>query len=334
MELKDYFSKEIKTPDTTDSLKLYYSECSRYRLLKPEEEKNLIKEYQEKNDPDAFDILVGANQGLVQNIIAKYKNRGLDDLELINAGNIGLMEAIKTFDLSQGNKLSTYAWRLISQSITKALCEMSKSIKIPTLTNQKLIKMHRIEDELTKVLYRKPSDEEIVIRWNQILEEKEEEMTINELEQLKTCEEIASNTDYLNSVVKRMKRADLSLYDVVANENAIDPILYGEKIDLKIRINKAIDETKFYKLEKSNKRARLIIRLRYGIFNDEVIYFLNKKGIDTTPRPMTFKKVGELLDTKTQCIQQTERKVKSILYEVLKEDEGYQKRIGKKKDNH
>ena len=113
-----------------DSIKTYFSEINKFKLLKPEEEKNLAKRIA-KGDKNARKAMIEANLRLVVNIAKRYLNRGLTFQDLISEGNIGLMRAVERFRAVKGCKFSTYATYWIRQRIERALADQSDVVRLP-----------------------------------------------------------------------------------------------------------------------------------------------------------------------------------------------------------
>lgn len=143
-----------------DSLQVYMQSISKTPLLKPEEEIALAERIK-KGDRAARDQMIAANLRLVVKIAYQYNNFGLQLLDLISEGNIGLIKAVERFDPSKGGKLSTYAAWWIKQSIKRALANQSKTIRLPVHLVDRIAAMRKIITQLTDELDREPSDEEI-----------------------------------------------------------------------------------------------------------------------------------------------------------------------------
>ncbi|MDR0331248.1 MAG: RNA polymerase sigma factor RpoD/SigA [Chitinispirillales bacterium] len=109
---------------------LYFRDIKRYRVLNEQEERELIKQVQLR-DEEAVQKLITANQRFVVSIAQRYRGRGLSFLELINEGNIGLLKAAKRFDMGNNVKFISYAVWWIRQSIQQALFEQSGTVRIP-----------------------------------------------------------------------------------------------------------------------------------------------------------------------------------------------------------
>ncbi len=174
-----------------DTISLYFKEMSRVPLLSREEEIELAKQLkrgQESrrqlarngHDPQersrlehlikigerARRHLIKANTRLVVSIAKKYRGHGVPFLDLIQEGNLGLMRAIDKFDYRRGNKLSTYATWWIRQSISRALAEQGRNIRIPIHMSDRIRKLYQAAQRLEQQQGRKPTPEEIAEEMN------------------------------------------------------------------------------------------------------------------------------------------------------------------------
>lgn len=165
--------KSVETPkvqeslgsvNADDSVKIYLRQIGKIPLLTTEEELELAKKIQEKNDRFAKDLLVNANLRLVVSIAKKYIGRGLSFLDLIQEGNVGLIKAAGRFDYSKGYKFSTYATWWIQQSITRAIADKARIIRLPIHMIDSISKIRKATLDLTSELGRTPTKQEIAYR--------------------------------------------------------------------------------------------------------------------------------------------------------------------------
>ena len=145
---------------TDDAVRLYLDSIGRVALLTRESEVRLAKRV-EQNDMAAKSALIEANLRLVVSVAKKYQGKGLTLLDLIQEGNMGLIRAVEKFDWRRGFKFSTYAVWWIRQSMTRALAEQSRTIRIPVHMVDRLNKVSRARRELAQELEREPTPEEI-----------------------------------------------------------------------------------------------------------------------------------------------------------------------------
>jgi RNA polymerase primary sigma factor len=169
-----------------DSVGLYFREMGQQQLLSAEEEVQLAKEIEagreaediltvEELDFDDLDEgerikaigeaarahLIRANTRLVVSIAKKYRGRGLQFLDLIQEGNVGLMKAVEKYDYRRGNRFSTYATWWIRQAVTRALANHGRTIRIPAHLGGRISKLYQVAQELEQELGRQPTAEEI-----------------------------------------------------------------------------------------------------------------------------------------------------------------------------
>ena len=143
--------KTLNNRDQKDSYMQYLSDIARYPLLTREQETILLKKSAEGNKA-ALDMLVNANLRFVVNIANLYKGRGLDIMELINEGNMGLIEAARRFDRSQNIKFISYAVWWIRQNITRALSEKGRMIRISAEKELMLSRFNRHAKDVHQVV--------------------------------------------------------------------------------------------------------------------------------------------------------------------------------------
>lgn len=143
-----------------NSLKQFFKEMNEAELLSPEEEKELCEEIK-KGNIAAKKKLVESNLRLVVSVAKHYQNCGLSFEDLIQEGSIGLMKAADKFDLSKGFRFSTFAPWWIRQSISRAIADQGRTIRIPVHITENINKVKKSERELLTKLGRNPTDKEI-----------------------------------------------------------------------------------------------------------------------------------------------------------------------------
>ncbi|MEK7140545.1 MAG: sigma-70 family RNA polymerase sigma factor, partial [Patescibacteria group bacterium] len=145
-----------------DSIQMYLKEIGQYPLIHASEEKELARRI-ERGDVEAKNLLARANLRLVVSIAKKYVGRSanLTLLDLIQEGNLGLFKAVEKFDWTKGYKFSTYATWWVRQSITRALADQSRTIRIPVHMVETISKYKQTHRRLSQDLGREPLAEEI-----------------------------------------------------------------------------------------------------------------------------------------------------------------------------
>ena len=238
------FNNNINVP-IDDSVKLYLKEIGRVQLLTPLDELE-ISRIIIKNGPGAETAkrkLIQANLRLVVSIAKRYLGRGLNFLDLIQEGNIGLMKAAEKFDGERGFKFSTYATWWLKQAITRAVADKAHTIRVPVHMVENLYKLKKISNDLTAQLNRKPTDDELASAMK---------VTKDRLDEiLKAIKEPVS----LETPVGREEDAKLS--DFIEDGATPQPDEYVLNELLKTDLNKALEEL--------NERERHLINLRFGL---------------------------------------------------------------------
>lgn len=239
----DYFNQNING-ECLNSTTQFLNEIRNYQLLSAEEEKDLFVRYSQTKEKTIRDILIKSNLRLVVKIAARYQNVGLDFLDLIQEGAIGLMRAIEKFDVNKGFKLSTYASQWINQHITRAISNKSRLIYVPLNIQEKAYKMKQIMTE-----YQTQTGEQIS---EQLLCKK-----LNvDIEKLKLLQSTLENINSLNAFVNDDK--DIEFQDILSDQ---EDTTYNE-IEKNV-INFELGES----LAELPKREQDIILYRYG-FHD------------------------------------------------------------------
>ena len=145
---------------TEDPVRMYLKEIGTVPLLSAEEELNLAKRKSE-GDQHAKDRLIEANLRLVVSIAKRYTGRGMSFLDLVQEGNLGLIKGVEKFDYTKGYKLSTYATWWIRQSVTRALADQARTIRVPVHMVETINKMSKMQRKLTLELGYEPSVAEL-----------------------------------------------------------------------------------------------------------------------------------------------------------------------------
>ena len=156
--------ESLSTVNSDDSVRIYLQQIGKIPLLSAEQELELAKKIYDEHDEFSKNLLVNANLRLVVSIAKKYIGRGLSFLDLIQEGNMGLMKAAGRFDYTKGYKFSTYATWWIQQSITRAIADKARIIRLPIHMIESLGKIRRATIDLTTELGHTPSKQEIAYR--------------------------------------------------------------------------------------------------------------------------------------------------------------------------
>ena len=230
---------------TSDPVRIYMKEISRYPLLSQKEEKDICVRIA-AGDASAATELVEANLRLVVSIAKKYtSNTSIGFLDLIQEGNMGLMKAVKKFDYTKGFKFSTYATYWIKQNISRAIADQSRTIRIPVHINELLAKISKANRILTQKNGRVPSAQEIADYLH--------EDPVRIVEVL----EISKSPVSIDKSLTEDDDADMT--DILADKNAISP----EKLFLKTSTREAVLDI----LSSLPQREKEIIVKRFGIID-------------------------------------------------------------------
>ena len=255
-----------------DSVKMYLKEIGKYELLKPEEEPILAQRILE-NDEEAKTRLINANLRLVVNIAKHYVGRGMQFLDLIQEGNLGLMKAVDKFDYTKGYKFSTYATWWIRQAITRAIADQARTIRIPVHMVETINKMTRIQRQLVQDLGREPTAEEISEAMDGAFPPK----------RIREIQRIAMDPVSLETPIG--EEDDSHLGDFIEDKESESPSDFTTKQLLK--------EELYTILKDLNDREERVIRLRYGLDDN---------------RPRTLEEVGKEFGVTRERIRQIEAK--------------------------
>ncbi|MDZ7293536.1 RNA polymerase sigma factor [Mycoplasmopsis pulmonis] len=267
-EIKEYSSKSLqdknisklsgeklksKLIETNDIVKWYMRWIGKYgTLLTAAEEKQLAIDMKKGGlkGKIAKDKLINRNLRLVINNAKKYKNRGLSFIDLISEGNAGIIKAVQKFDESKGFKFSTYATWWIRQSITRAVADQARTIRIPVHMVETINKIIKIERELQQELGVNPTDEQIAERYGHDYDAKK----VRYIRKM--------NIDPISLDKTVGKENDSFFSDFVKDESVISPIDHAAKEDLNKHLLELLNE-------QLTEEERVLIMKRYGIGEDE-----------------------------------------------------------------
>ena len=173
---------DLSVPDGVsieDPVRMYLKEIGTVPLLTADEEMELAKR-KAQGDESAKERLIEANLRLVVSIAKRYTGRGMSFLDLVQEGNLGLIKGVEKFDYTKGYKLSTYATWWIRQSVTRALADQARTIRIPVHMVETINKLIRVSRQLLQELGREPSPEEIAAEMNMPVERVREILKISQ----------------------------------------------------------------------------------------------------------------------------------------------------------
>ena len=262
---------DLSSGKVYDNVKIYLKSIGKVPLLKTEQEKEIAKRIQ-AGDQDAKDELIEANLRLVVAIAKKYVGRGLQFLDLIQEGNLGLVKAVDKFDYTKGFKFSTYATWWIRQAITRAIADQARTIRIPVHMVETINKLTRVQRQLVQELDREPTAEEIAERLGNISAEK-----VREIQKI-SMEPVSMETPI-------GEEDDSHLGDFIKDKHALSPDEYATNELLKDEINNV--------LMMLTERERKVIQLRFGLIDG---------------RARTLEEVGKVFGVTRERIRQIEAK--------------------------
>ena len=255
---------------TEDPVRMYLKEIGTVPLLTAEEELELAKRKSE-GDPVAKDKLIEANLRLVVSIAKRYTGRGMSFLDLVQEGNLGLIKGVEKFDYEKGYKLSTYATWWIRQSVTRALADHARTIRVPVHMVETINRMSKMQRKLTLELGYEPSTQELANALD-ITEEKV-------LEIMQIAREPASLETPIG------EEDDSNLGDFVADNNTVTPEANIESVMLREHIDVLLEDLK--------EREKEVIILRFGLRDGH---------------PRTLEEVGKEFNVTRERIRQIEAK--------------------------
>lgn len=253
-----------------DPVKIYLKEIGRVPLLTSEEEIELAKKIQQ-GDKEAKKRLAEANLRLVVSIAKRYGGRGMSFLDLIQEGNLGLIKAVEKFDYTKGFKFSTYATWWIRQSITRAIADQARTIRIPVHMVETITKVNKASSTLLHQNGKDPTAEEIA---------EELDMPVDKVREIMR---IAQDPVSLETPIG--EEEDSHLGDFIPDENAPEPTEAASQVLLKEQIDQVLGTL--------TEREEKVLRLRFGLEDG---------------RSRTLEEVGQMFNVTRERIRQIEAK--------------------------
>ena len=253
-----------------DPVRMYLKEIGRVSLLSADEEKELAIRIQQ-GEPEAKQELAEANLRLVVSIAKRYVGRGMQFLDLIQEGNMGLMKAVEKFDHEKGFKFSTYATWWIRQAITRAIADQARTIRIPVHMVETINKLVRIQRQLLQDLGREPTPEEIGA-----------EMDLP-TEKVREILKIAQDPVSLETPIG--EEDDSHLGDFIEDQDVTSPAEHTAQTLLKEQLEEVLDTL--------TDREENVLRLRFGLDDGNV---------------RTLEQVGKVFGVTRERIRQIEAK--------------------------
>lgn len=256
----------------SNAMKMYLKEIEEYKMLTPNEEIELAKDIGD-SIPDAKEKFINANYRLVVSIAKKFRKENVDMLDLIQAGNIGLIKAVEKYDYKKGFKFSTYATWWIKQSITRYIDDCENTIRIPVHLHQRINFIKRKKQELSNELQREPSLDELA----EVCDMEPDKI----LEILKRDKNVVS----LDTPIKEDE--DSSLVEFIPSDANLDDVVIHEVEQKNLR--EKIDEL----LTGLNDQEQKVLRMRFGLDDDD---------------PKTLEEIGKVFGVTRERIRQIEAK--------------------------
>ena len=267
---KNLFDQLLREINMDDPVKMYLKDIGKVPLLQPDEETELARRMMD-GDENAKRLLSEANLRLVVSIAKRYMGRGMQFLDLIQEGNLGLMKAVEKFDYQKGFKFSTYATWWIRQAITRAIADQARTIRIPVHMVETINKLIRVSRRLLQELGREPTPSEIA-----------EQMGITE-ERVMEIQKIAQDPVSLETPIG--EEEDSHLGDFIEDDKTETPTERVQANMLKEQLLGVLDTL--------TPREEKVLRLRYGLDDG---------------RPRTLEEVGKEFNVTRERIRQIEAK--------------------------
>lgn len=269
-ELTDEELLGLNSAKVNDPVRMYLKEIGVVPLLSNEEEKELAIAV-ENGDLEAKQRLAEANLRLVVSIAKRYVGRGMQFLDLIQEGNMGLMKAVDKFDYSKGFKFSTYATWWIRQAITRAIADQARTIRIPVHMVETINKLVREQRNLLQELGQDPTPEQIAERMD---------MTPDKVREiLKIAQEPVSLETPIG------EEDDSHLGDFIEDEVIENPVDYTTRVVLREQLDEVLDTL--------TDREENVLRLRFGLDDGKM---------------RTLEDVGKVFNVTRERIRQIEAK--------------------------
>ena len=253
-----------------DPVRMYLKEIGKIKLLTPEEELALAKRMAE-GDEEAHKRMSEANLRLVVSIAKRYVGRGMQLLDLIQEGNLGLMKAVEKFDYTKGYKFSTYATWWIRQSITRAIADQARTIRIPVHMVETINRVLRTSHSMVQSLGREPTTEEVA---------QELHMEVSKVEEIM---KIAQEPVSLETPIG--EEEDSHLGDFLPDSDASQP---PEEVSHTL-LHEQLEDV----LATLTPREQQVLRMRFGLQDG---------------KPHTLEEVGKEFDVTRERIRQIESK--------------------------
>ena len=267
---EDYDHASTDSIAIDDPVKIYLKEIGRVPLLTPEEEIELAQRMKD-GDKEAKKRLAEANLRLVVSIAKRYGGRGMSFLDLIQEGNLGLIKAVEKFDYTKGFKFSTYATWWIRQSITRAIADQARTIRIPVHMVETITKVKKTSSQLLHQNGRDPTADEIAQSLDM------------PVERVREILRIAQDPVSLETPIG--EEEDSHLGDFIPDENAPEPTEAASLVLLKEQINQVLSTL--------TDREEKVLRLRFGLEDG---------------RSRTLEEVGQMFNVTRERIRQIEAK--------------------------
>ena len=258
--------------NTSNAMKMYLKEIEEYPMLSAKEEVELAKAIIDSSE-EAKEKFINANYRLVVSIAKRYRKESVDMLDLIQAGNIGLIKAVEKYDYKKGFKFSTYATWWIKQSITRYIDDCENTIRIPVHLHQRINFVKRKKQELANVLQREPSMEELA--------------EVCELEVDKVLDILKRDKNIVSLDTPIKEDEDSSLVEFIPSDAHFGDVVIHEVEQNNLR--EKIDEV----LTDLSDQEQQVLRMRFGLDDDT---------------PKTLEEIGKVFGVTRERIRQIEAK--------------------------